>query len=192
MDNQYWNQRYEAGNTPWDAGAITPPLRAYIDQLTDSQAHILLPGAGNGHEAVYLYQKGFRNLYLCDWAARPLAELATRLPDLPPENLICCDFFELELKVDLILEQTFFCALPRSRRQEYAQKTAALLQPNAKLAGVLFASEFEQQGPPFGGTATEYRELFAPFFDLLHLEPCYNSIQPRSGNELFVLMRKKA
>ena len=50
----YWEERYQKGETGWDAGTITTPLKEYIDQLTDKNLTILIPGAGNGHEFDYL------------------------------------------------------------------------------------------------------------------------------------------
>ena len=191
MDADYWNQHYLNAHIPWDAGAITTPLKAYIDQLDDLNSSILIPGAGNAHEAIYLYQKGFRNLYICDWAATPLQQLQSLLPELDTRHFLCQDFFTLELQVNLLLEQTFFCAISPDLRVEYARKAAELLQYNGKLAGVLFAGHFEKEGPPFGGTAAEYRQYFSPYFDILTMEVCYNSIKPRMGSELFIELQKK-
>jgi len=55
----------------------------------------------------------------------------------------------------------------------------------------LFGIEFEKQGPPFGGSAEEYKELFEPYFRLDRMEPCYNSIAPRNGSELFIKLERK-
>jgi hypothetical protein len=85
----------------------------------------------------------------------------------------------------LILEQTIFCAIDPLRRNEYAKKMAQLLVDNGTYAGVLFNRDFDG-GPPFGGSREEYRELFNPYFKELSLEPCTNSIEPRSGSEVFV------
>ncbi|MCS7037470.1 MAG: SAM-dependent methyltransferase, partial [Saprospiraceae bacterium] len=59
------------------------------------------------------------------------------------------------------------------------------------LAGVLFDRDFEG-GPPFGGHAEEYRALFEPLFRIHTLEPCYNSIPPRAGAEVFIILKKTA
>ena len=57
MDKQYWSQRYQEGQTGWDIGGVSAPLAAYFDQLEDKNLRILIPGAGNAHEAAYLFQK---------------------------------------------------------------------------------------------------------------------------------------
>ena len=49
----YWEERYQKGETGWDAGKITTPIKEYIDQLTNKNLKILIPGAGNGYEFDY-------------------------------------------------------------------------------------------------------------------------------------------
>ena len=66
-----------------------------------------------------------------------------------------------------------------------------LLSPDGVLAGVLFASHFEKEGPPYGGTAEEYRVLFSRHFVIDILAPCHNSHPKRMGNELFIRMHPR-
>jgi hypothetical protein len=47
-----------SNETGWDLGQVSPPLKAYIDQLTDKNLRILIPGCGNSYEAEYLLEKG--------------------------------------------------------------------------------------------------------------------------------------
>ena len=187
----YWQDRYQTARTGWDTGSITTPLKEYFDQLQNKNLRILIPGCGNAYEAEYLFRKGFEQVYLVDIAAAPLKSFAARVPDFPPEQLLLQDFFTLAGSYDLIVEQTFFCALSPELRPAYAQKCADLLVPGGKLVGVLFATTFEQPGPPFGGSRKEYRTYFEPYFNFLHFETAYNSIQPRQGRELFICLQKK-
>ena len=187
----YWQQRYTQNHTGWDTGSITPPLKNYFDQLQNKALRILIPGCGNAYEAEYLYRNGFENVYLVDVAEAPLRNFAHRVPDFPQEQLLLQDFFELEGKYDLIVEQTFFCALDPALRAAYARKMASLLSPKGKLVGLLFNTTFEKPGPPFGGNREEYRNYFAPYFNFKHFETAYNSIAPRQGNELFMVLEAK-
>ena len=191
LDETYWQDRYEQNNTQWDAGAITPPLQAYIDKLNRQDLKILIPGSGQAYEAEYLHQKGFRQVFVADLALYPLQRLQEREPGFPAGHLLHQDFFDLKGPYDLILEQTFFCALAPDLRPAYARKMAELLRPGGKLAGVLFETEFEQEGPPFGGDREEYRSYFAPYFHFRVFDRCYNSLKPRQGRELFILLEKK-
>lgn len=191
LDKDYWNNRYLEENIPWDAGSITRPIKEYIDGLEDKNLRILIPGAGTGHEATYLHQQGFTNVYICDWAPKALSLFQERVPSFPKSHLLCQDFFTLELEVDLIIEQTFFCAIPRTLRPSYAEKTAALLQEQGKVIGLLFAQEFDKNGPPFGGTKEHYLAIFSPHYTIETLEMCRNSIKPRAEKEFFIQLLKK-
>jgi SAM-dependent methyltransferase len=192
LDAQYWNNRYLEHTTGWDLGEVSPPLKAYIDQLEDKSIRILIPGCGNSYEASYLLGKGFTDITVIDLAPALTVSLQQKFPTeiYPSLKIINGDFFELEDKFELVLEQTFFCALLPSLREGYAQKMNSILKPGGKIAGVLFNREFEG-GPPFGGNEKEYRNIFAKYFQINILAECYNSIQARSGSEVFFECEKK-
>jgi len=60
----YWEDRYKEQQTDWDIGHTSPPLKAYFDQLTDQQLKILIPGAGNAYEAIYLHENNFMHVHV--------------------------------------------------------------------------------------------------------------------------------
>lgn len=190
LDQQYWNNRYLDNDSGWDLGAPSTPLKTYIDQLQDKDLRILVPGAGNAYEAEYLWEKGFRNTFVIDLAPEAIAGFSSRVPGFPAEQLICGDFFGLSGSFDLILEQTFFCALNPALRQEYATKMARLLKPGGKLVGVLFNDKLNDDQPPFGGTPEEYEKYFRAGFRFDTWESCTNSIAPRAGREWFMILSK--
>ena len=188
----FWEQRYTEGRTGWDIGAAAPAITEYADQLPDKSSRILLPGAGRGYEAEYLFKMGFTDLTVIDIAGQPLEEIRKRIPAFPKSRLVEEDFFAFEGgPYDLILEHTFFCALPPVLRGQYVLKMADLLTPGGRLAGLLFDFPLTENGPPFGGSEEEYRRLFSPTFHILRLERARNSIPPRAGNELFFIFEKK-
>lgn len=194
---EFWQQRYEKDSIGWDMGEVSPPLKAYIDQLPASAKDqaILVPGAGNAYEVGYLHEQGFTNVILVDFALSPIEAFAKRYPDFPAEHLICADFFNLspeQYQFDWVLEQTFFCAINPSRRDEYVQQMSALLKPDGKLIGLLFDKDFGRDEPPFGGTKEEYQQRFEHHFKIDVMEPSYNSHPARQGSELFIQMRAKA
>ena len=127
---------------------------------------------------------------MVDLAPTPLQNIAKRNPDFK-SNLIHDNFFNLNKKFDLIIEQTFFCALNPSLRLNYALKTNELLNSNGKIAGLLFNFPLTEDGPPFGGSIDEYKNLFSEKFKLKTLEKAYNSIKPRANKELFFIFETK-
>ena len=191
MNKNIWSQRYRENKTGWDIGSVSTPIKEYIDQLKNKDLKILIPGAGNSYEAEYLFENGFSNITICDIAKEPLNNLKARLPEFPQEQILNSDFFKLEGKYDLILEQTFFCAIPVEMRMDYARKSAELLNKNGRIAGLLFDFELQDDGPPFGGSKEEYLTYFSPYFKIDIFERCYNSIPPRKDKELFFKFRKK-
>lgn len=194
-DQSYWTERYAAAQMGWDIGYPSPPLRSYVDTLADRSIAILIPGAGNAYEAEYLWRQGFQNVKVLDIARPPLDNLARRLPDFPPANLLHENFFDHRGQYDLILEQTFFCSFPptRENRRAYVEKMHELLRPGGKLVGLLFAFPLdpERNRPPYGGSAEEYRQLLEARFSVKTLAPATDSIPERAGNELFFVAKKE-
>ncbi|MDO9001582.1 MAG: SAM-dependent methyltransferase [Bacteroidota bacterium] len=191
LSAKYWDNRYLNDDFGWDLGQISPPLKAYFDQLTNKKLFILIPGAGNSYEAEYLVNNGFENVYVCDFAEQPLKNLLKRCPKIKEEHLLLSDFFEItNLKFDLIIEQTFFCAISKSLRKKYFNKVHELLNPAGKLVGLLFNDVLNEDKPPFGGTKEEYFEYFKTLFKPIVYETAYNSIKPREGREIFINLEK--
>jgi len=190
LDEVYWSSRYASGKTGWDIGYPSPPITQYLDQLDNKSLKILLPGAGNAYEAAYAFQKGFQNLFILDIAKAPLEKFKKDNPLFPAKQLIRDDFFNHNETYDLVLEQTFFCALDPELRRGYVNKMHEIINPKGRLAGVLFNRKFDFQGPPFGGTKAEYQSYFSEKFDGLYA-PCYNSIPERMGAELWINLRPK-
>ena len=191
LNSNYWEERYSSQETGWDVGKITTPVKEYIDQIEDKSIKILIPGAGNSYEFEYLINNGFQNVYVLDFAQTPLDNIKKRIPNCNTNQLIKSDFFEHKGNYDLIIEQTFFCALEPSLRKVYVQKMKSLLNPNGKIVGLLFQFPLTEVGPPFGGSKEEYLKLFNNDFEIETLETANNSIKPRQGNELFFIFIKK-
>ncbi|MBI1781838.1 MAG: methyltransferase [Sphingobacteriales bacterium] len=191
LNADYWSGRYKDDNTGWDIGHVSAPIKEYIDQLTNKSLAILIPGCGNSYEAEYLLKNSFTNITLIDISPVLTKKLEDKFNTFNHKQLtiIAGNFFDLKGKFDLIIEQTFFCALDPALRKAYVDKMYDLLKPGGKIAGVLFNKEFEG-GPPFGGTKEEYVQLFADKFKIKTMESCYNSIAPRKDSEVFIIMQK--
>ncbi|MBE0391562.1 methyltransferase domain-containing protein [Flavobacterium sp. PL002] len=189
LDQNYWDGQYKANTTGWDLGVISPPLKAYIDAIEDKNRAILIPGCGNTYEAAYLLEMGFTNITVIDIAPTLIRILQQKFATNNNIQIVLGDFFKHQGSYDLIIEQTFFCALPPTMRQEYVAKMHDLLAKNGKLAGVLFNRTFTA-GPPFGGSQEEYKLLFKDAFEVLTMDVSKNSITPRANTELFIELKK--
>ena len=191
LNKNFWDLRYQNNETGWDIGYISTPLKKYIDQLTDKNIKILIPGGGNSYEAEYLHNLDFKNVFVVDISPTALTNLKNRVPDFPKNHLINIDFFKLNNSFDLILEQTFFCVLTPKLRDNYVLKMNQLLRPNGKLVGLLFNIPLNKDRPPFGGTKKEYLFYFKTYFKIEIMELSYNSISERTNIELFIKLIKK-
>jgi methyl halide transferase len=189
LDQNYWDERYRAGQTGWDIGYASPPLTEYIDQLLNKNIKILIPGGGNSYEADYLLRHGFTDVTVVDISSEIIHKLQERYASLGLKA-VCEDFFEHSGHYDLILEQTFFCAIDPALRPRYVQKMYELVTPGGTLVGLLFDRPFAG-GPPFGGTVDEYKRLFNTHFELKRMALAHNSIPPRQGSEVFFVASPK-
>ena len=190
MDHNFWDDKYICKKTGWDLGEVSPPIAAFIDTLTDKTERILIPGCGNCYEAAYLLEKGFSNITLIDISTTLVNSLIQKFDKNQEITVVHGDFFEHKGKYDLILEQTFFCALPPKMRMLYVDKMHDLLDTNGVLTGLLFNREFDG-GPPFGGSTEEYQQLFKDKFDIQIMANAYNSIAPRANSEVFIYLKKR-
>ncbi len=183
LDADYWSNRYQQKQTAWDIGYGSTPLVDYLQSQKDKNISVLIPGCGNAYEAEWLLKNDYINVTVLDISPVLTAQLQERFKE-QPINIISGDFFEHSGQYDLILEQTFFCALDPSLRSSYIKHMHQLLKPGGKLVGVLFNREFEG-GPPFGGSKKEYELLFSKYLHIKKMELCYNSIPQRKDAELF-------
>lgn len=190
FNQEYWNIRWENEETGWDLGKVSTPIADYFLQAKDLEMKILIPGCGNAHEAQFLLDKGFTNITLLDISPKACEILSKKFP---PEkvNIVCEDFFNHQGKYNVIVEQTFFCALHPDFRKKYVEKMHELLAEKGKLLGLMFVKNFGNPFPPFGGSLEEYRNLFQKDFYIKILEPCKNSILPRKNTEAFFLFVRR-
>ena len=200
LDSAYWRKRYKHDQTGWDIGHPNYGLIEEVKSRFPKTMKILIPGAGRAYEAEALWESGYLNTYVCDWAPEAfekLGESEVLVEAFPNEKeaksrLIVGDFFKLEDSYDLILEQTFFCAIDPAQREKYVEQAAHLLKPLGKWMGIFFDCHFPTAGPPFGGDEATYRTLFEKHFNITVLERFEGSIEPRSGKELLGLMHCKS
>lgn len=191
LSANFWGKKYTSNKIGWDLGIVSPPLKAYFDQLENKELKILIPGGGNSYEAEYLFKTGFKNVYVVDISNKPLSNLKKRVPNFPSSQLINANFFDIDSTFDLIIEQTFFCAIDPNLRAKYASKINDLLSKNGKLVGLLFDAKLNEDHPPFGGSKEEYSTYFKAYLNITKMESCYNSYHNRKGMELFVILHKK-
>ena len=193
LDNSFWNIRYQNNQTGWDLGEISNPIKKWFDNQENKKVNILIPGAGKGHEVKYGFENGFGNIFYMDFSSRAADLFKEICPGFPKDQILIGDFFSLKkpLFFDVIIEQTFFCAIDPTLRPNYVEKTNEILKENGKIIGLLFNREFDTNGPPFGGTEKEYRGLFNSKFNFKKFENSLLSSLPRKEYEFWIELIKK-
>ncbi len=193
--NNYWNNRYNTNDIGWDIGKVSHPIKKWLDHQSDKSKKILIPGAGSGFEVGYAYKIGFKNVYYLDFSNVAAQKFKTLFPDFPTSQIITDNFLNLSKHNDtfeVIIEQTFFCAISPNKRVQYINKAYELLKKNGTIIGLLFNINFNEASPPFGGTKKSYKLLFNTKFSILKIENCYNSVSPRANKELWIMMVKRS
>ena len=125
----FWNERWETKQTGWDIGYPSPAIAEYFSKFSDKEVAILIPGCGNAYEAEFLVSEGFKNITLVDIAPKAVEILRKKFAGNSNIRTLCADFFTIEEKFDILIEQTFFCAIPPDKRKEYVQKASEVLNP---------------------------------------------------------------
>lgn len=193
MSREYWEQRYQSKDMPWEKGAPSPGLVDFLSAHPElPRGTVCVPGCGTGHDVRAFAAVGFET-YGFDIApsgiqlAREKTEqagleakfqLADFLRDAPPQEF------------DWLFEHTLFCAIQPGERDEYVRAALRWLKPGGNYLAVNYLIP-DTDGPPFGTTRDEIWERFSPHFDLL-AEWVPRSYPNRTGLERMFCWRRKA
>lgn len=189
-----WQGHYAADDLKWDLGEVSPPLKRLREEGSLQPGRTLIPGCGQGHEVVYFTRQGF-TVTGVDFAPGAVRLLTRTLQEQGlAARVLHQDFFDLDgahdEHYDLLLEQTFFCAIAPRDRNRYVGTVLRVLRPGGLLAG-LFYETGEAGGPPFNTTREDLIRYFSPGFSQVRLERCGHSAERRQGKEWLVILRKK-
>ena len=156
----FWQERFRAGQTPWDRGASSPQLAAWIESGLLAPCRILVPGCGSGHEVAELARLGFDVVGL-DFAPAAVERTRERLAALGAAgagaSVVCADALDWAppAPFDAIYEQTCLCALHPDRWVDYGRQLHRWLKPGGRLFALFVqvlrpgAAEGFIQGPPY-------------------------------------------
>jgi SAM-dependent methyltransferase len=162
----FWDERYRAGFTPWDARGVPAALSRFIEAARPGR-RVLVPGCGSAYEAGYLDTLGF-DVTAIDIAPEALARARQVLGDAVADRvLLQADFFSLEREIDWIYERALLCALPYRLWPDYGAAMRRLLRPGGLLAGFFYihhAADEPRRGPPFPAHRAEIEALFTQGF----------------------------
>lgn len=163
----FWQRRFESGQTPWDRGAPHPQLAVWLDAgLLRPEHQVLVPGCGSGHELLALAQAGIAAQGL-DYAPAAVARARERLAGLTA-TVEQADVLHWQPRValDRVYEQTCLCALHPDHWLSYARQLRGWLKPGGLLLALFMqlrrdsAAQGFIEGPPYHCDINAMRALF--------------------------------
>lgn len=164
----FWQEKFDAGTTPWDRGEAGPRLRAWIEEGELAPCRIAVPGCGSGHDVVLLASKGF-DVTALDYTSAAVARTTAALEASGTRaRVVEADVLEWMpgAPFDAIYEQTCLCALHPDHWRRYAEQLHAWLAPGGRLFAMLMqahrpgAAEGVIEGPPYHCDVNGMRALF--------------------------------
>lgn len=192
----FWDTLYATSDTGWDLGAPSPVLRAALDLgLLGPPGHVLVPGAGNGHDALLLARQG-HTVTAVDFASSPVAHLrdAAARENLPVTALQQ-DVFTLAdgpaARFDAAFEYTCFVAIDPARRDDYVRMLTHVVRPGGRLLFLAFPIGRTAPGPPHGLTLEELRVRFGPAWHWVLESAAPVSPSARAESERLVLLERR-
>ena len=188
-----WQKHYEEDDLRWDLGETAPPFVRWWAGWSGGAGRAVVPGCGQGHEVIFLAARGWE-VTAVDFAPGAIQRLSARLKAEGREaRLLNQDFFTLDAShdafYDLLLEQTFFCAIHPGQRPRYVDTARRILKPGGRIVG-LFYETGEAGGPPFDTRRADILEHFSGCFNVQVLEKTPHSAERRRGKEWFAVLGK--
>lgn len=196
---EFWEQRFAAGDTPWDRGASSPQLAAWISSGSLKPCRILVPGCGSGYEVADLALAGFEVTGL-DYASEAIARTHQKLKDAQVDaTLVQADAltWKPDRAFDAVYEQTCLCALYPDHWCKYADQLHRWLAPGGRLCALFLqwlrpgAAEGAIQGPPYHCDINAMRALFPQSRWTWPKPPYPRTTHPHGLAELAVVLARR-
>ena len=188
-----WQRHYEENDLGWDLGQVAPPFVKLWQEEKLPLGKVLVPGCGRGHEVVFLAENGF-DVTAIDFSSGAVTYLKNALKKRNLEGRILHqDFFSLDEShegvYDLVLEQTFFCAISPKQRRDYVLNVSRILKPGGMLVGLFYHTD-EQGGPPYNTTREDIEMHFSKKFEIQELDKTSLSTEQRKDKEWLGILKK--
>ncbi|CAO3656328.1 unnamed protein product [Mucor fragilis] len=194
-----WEDKWQTGNTQWDAGKPSPALVDLIEneetkKLIPEHGQGLVPGCGSGYDVVFLASKD-RHMTGMDFSQTCVEKLVKDHPDASAHNydFICADFYKFKAPEEgyaLAYDYTFLCAMEPYMRPAWADKYAEIIQKDGILITLMYPLDGHEGGPPFALNEQVYNELLSAHFDLVFIKDAVGH-PSRIGKEKIAIWKRK-
>jgi 2-polyprenyl-3-methyl-5-hydroxy-6-metoxy-1,4-benzoquinol methylase len=192
MTQDYWENRYQTQDMPWEKGEPSPGLVDFLAAHPElPRGTVCVPGCGSGHDAREWAKAGFSAFgYDLAPSAIRLATEKTSSAGLTAKFQLA-DFLRDDppSRFDWLFEHTLFCAIDPGARDEYVRAVLRWLKPDGQYLAVNYFIP-DEDGPPFGTTREEQWKRFSSHFDLVK-DWVPRSYPNRTGLERMFWWRRK-
>ena len=195
--SEFWQQRFETGQTAWDRGRPSPGLLRLLDSADLKPCRIAVPGCGSGWEVVELARRGFEVIGIDYTDAAIERSRAHCAAAGVGAELVRADVLDYDPvhRVDAVFEQTCLCAIHPEHWFAYADRLRAWLLPGGSLHAMFMQmlrpaaiEEGQIQGPPYHCDINAMRALF-PSSHWAWPKPPYARVDhPMGAHELAVTL----
>lgn len=153
----FWQARFEAGQTVWDRGEVHPQLRAWLAAPAPGARRVCVPGCGSGWEVAELARRGFEVTGI-DYTPAAVERVRALLArEGLAARIESADVlrWQPEQPFDAIYEQTCLCALHPDQWVAYAAQLHSWLRAGGMLWALFMhvsrpgAAEGRVEGPPY-------------------------------------------
>lgn len=196
---EFWQQRFQSDDMPWDRGAANPQLAAWLAAGALKPCRMLIPGCGSGYEAAVLAAAGF-DVTALDYAPEAIERTRRRLDAAGlAATVIEADVLSWQpaQAFDAVYEQTCLCALYPDQWRDYADQLQRWLAPSGRLFALFMqllrpgAAEGSIQGPPYHCDINAMRALFPEPRWAWPRPPYPRTSHPRGLAELAVVVERR-
>ena len=196
---EFWDQRFQSNETPWDRGDANPQLGAWLAAGALRPCRVLVPGCGSGYEVVALAAAGFEVTAL-DYSPAAIGRTRQRLAAARLEaEVVEADAlaWQPHRAFDAIYEQTCLCALYPDQWRDYADQVHRWLAPGGTLCALFVqlprpgAAEGAIEDPPYHCDINAMRALFPQSRWNWPRPPYPRTMHPRGMAELAVVLEHR-
>jgi len=196
LDPAHWEARYCSGDIPWELGHHDPYLEEVIEQYAIEPCRALEVGCGQGHNAIWLAQRGFEVLGIdlsataikaaqghgADQAGRCRFEVGDLLAGPAPESP---HDFAYDRAVMHLFEEA-------EHRERYAANLAASMRPGALYHTLSGSTDGppRDSGPP-RRSATEMIGALEPHFELVSIRETAFDPAGHAGAKAWVIVARR-
>lgn len=178
MPQQDWDERYVAGDTPWDTGKPDDHLVNFLHANPIERGRALDVGCGTGTNALWLAAQGFAVLGI-DIATAGIEKARAKLAGTDLDcRFIQTDFLNDSISggpFDLVFDRGCFHVFDESAdRARFARHVASLLKPEGRWLSLIGSTEgpAREFGPP-RRSARDVMNVIEPELEILefrHIE----------------------